>query len=148
KRGSMVPPRVANTLWASRGECTMKRSTWFVALAALWLGCSGLAAAQCAGQEQFAGFDLLQTTGGSQDDLRQVGLTDPTNPDGHSVTFTGVPLPRVTITGRAVSEVGTTDTIICRFNPLPTPVPTPNGFPVTIQIVALQLRGDAMYQPS
>jgi len=127
----------------------MKNITLFVGVAALLLACSGLAAAQCAGEEQFAGFDLLQTTGGSQDNLTSIGLTgDPPGPNGE-VTFTGVPLPRVTITGTAVSEVGTTDTIMCRFNPLPTPMPTPpTGVPVTIQVVALQLRGDALYQPA
>lgn len=123
----------------------MKNITLFVGVAALLLGCSGLAAAQCAGQEQFAGFDLLQTTGGSQDNLQSVGLTG-SNPDG-SVTFTGVALPPVTKTGVAVQEVGTTDSIVCRFNPLPNPIPS-TGVPVTIQMVALYLRGDATYQPN
>lgn len=126
----------------------MKNITLFVGVAALLLGCSGLAGAQCAGEEQFAGFDLLQTTGGSQDNLTSIGLTgDPPGPNGE-VTFTGVALPRVTITGTAVSEVGTTDTIMCRFNPLPTPLPTPAGAKVTIQVVALELKGDALYQPA
>lgn len=117
----------------------MKNIALFVGVAALLLACSGLAAAQCAGQEQFAGFDLLQTTGGSQDDLRSVGLTDPTSPDGFSVSFSGVPLPR--------TDAGTTDTIMCRFNPLPNPIPAA-GTPVTIQLVALYLKADAMYQPA
>lgn len=105
----------------------MKRITWFVTLAALLVSCSGLAAAQCAGQAG-AGFDLLQTTSGTQD----------TNPSSSlsAITFTGVALPG--------GGAGTADTVVCRIDALPNPIP-PSGALVHIQIVGLQLKGDSTY---
>jgi hypothetical protein len=108
----------------------MKRITWFLALAALLIGCAGLAGAQCAGQAG-GGFDLLQTTSGTQD----------TNPSSSlsSITFTGVPLPS--------GGVGTADTIVCRIDPLPNPIPS-GGATIHIQVVALQLSGSGTYTPT
>jgi hypothetical protein len=104
----------------------MKRFVWFLAVAALLLGCSGLAAAQCAGQN-FGGFDLLQTVNGTQDNSPGGGLG--------SVTFTGVPLG---------GQAGTADTIVCRETSLDNPIPA-GGQSVPIQVVALLLQGTAMY---
>jgi hypothetical protein len=105
----------------------MKRITWFVTLAALLVSCSGLAAAQCAGQAG-AGFDLLQTTSGTQDINPSSSLS--------AITFTGVPLPG--------GGAGTADTVVCRIDALPNPIPS-TGALVHIQIVGLQLKGDSTY---
>lgn len=103
----------------------MKRSTWLTVVALL-LACSGFAAAQCAGNANPGGYDLLQTFSGTQDDLTDQGLG--------VVTFTGVPLPR--------GVAGTADTVVCRKDPLPGQLPAT----INIQVVALNLKGDATYQ--
>ena len=105
----------------------MKRITWFVTLTALLLACCGLAAAQCAGNSNPGGYDLLQTSAGTQDDLSSIGLG--------VVSFSGSPLN---------GQVGTTDTIVCRITALPNPIP-PSGAVLSNQIVALQLSGDSTY---
>lgn len=106
----------------------MKRITWFAALAALLVSCSGLAAAQCAGVPSPGGFDLLSTFSGTQD----------TNPNSHlsAITFSGVALPG--------GLSGTADTIVCRKESLPSQIP-PNGTTLDIQIVALLLTGNGTY---
>lgn len=105
----------------------MKGISRFVMAAALLLGCSGLAIAQCAGIKNPGGFDLLQTVTGSQDNLSSIGLG--------TVTFTGTPLK---------GQVGTSDTIVCRITPLPNPVPA-GGATLNIQIVALFLQGNSTW---
>lgn len=106
----------------------MKGMIWFLVAAVLLLGCSELATAQCAGNTNVGGFDLLQTASGSQDDLSSLGLG--------TVSFSGVPLP--------FNGLGSTDTIVCRITPLPNPVPS-SGATLNIQIVALLLKGDTIY---
>ena len=105
----------------------MNRVFWVVTAAALLLGCSGLAAAQCAGHKNPGGFDLLQTFSGTQDNLTSIGLG--------IVDFTGSPLP---------GQVGTADTIVCRITPLPNPIPA-GGATLNIQVVALLLKGDTTF---
>lgn len=109
----------------------MKRITWFAALAALLVSCSGLAAAQCAGVSSPGGFDLLSTFSGTQD----------TNPNSHlsAITFNGVALPG--------GLSGTADTVVCRKEALPDQIPQ-TGTAVDIQIVALLLKGDGTYTDS
>lgn len=106
----------------------MKRITWFAALAALLVSCSGLAAAQCAGVSSPGGFDLLSTFSGTQD----------TNPNSHlsAITFDGMTLPG--------GLSGSADTIVCRKEALPSQIP-PGGTTLDIQIVALLLKGDGTY---
>lgn len=106
----------------------MKLTTWLVTIAALVVGCSGLAAAQCAGHLNPGGYDLIQTFNGTSDDLSSIGLG--------FVTFSGTPLPG--------GLAGNADTIVCRKDPLPAQVP-PEGVRLGIQIVALYLKGDATY---
>jgi len=106
----------------------MKRIIRLATAAALLLGCSGLAAAQCAGHKNPGGFDLLQTFKGTTDNLSKIGLG--------TVNFTGSPLPN--------GQVGTTDTIVCRITPLPNPIPV-GGATLNIQVVALLMSGDTMY---
>jgi uncharacterized protein YceK len=106
----------------------MKRFVWFLAVAALLLGCSGLAAAQCAGNSNPGGYDLLQTFSGTQDNLSSLGLG--------TVSFTGVPLPG--------GQAGTADTIVCRITSLPNPIPS-GGATLNIQVVALLLTGNTIY---
>lgn len=106
----------------------MKGMIRFLITAVLLLGCSGFATAQCAGNTNIGGFDLLQTASGSQDDLSSLGLG--------TVSFSGVPLP--------FGGLGTTDTIVCRITPLPNPIPS-GGATLNIQIVALLLQGSAIY---
>jgi hypothetical protein len=115
----------------STGERDMRHITWFFAVAALLLGCSASAAAQCAGNNtsSVGGYDLLQTMTGTQDNLSSLGLG--------TVTFSGSPLP----------GVGTTDTIVCRITPLPSPIPS-GGATLNIQVVALLLSGNATYTNS
>lgn len=106
----------------------MKRFTWLVTVAALLVSCSGLAAAQCARVSSPGGFDLLSTFTGTQD----------TNPNSQlsAITFNGVTLPG--------GLAGSADTIICRKEALPNPIPQ-NGANIDIQIVALYLKGDGTY---
>ena len=106
----------------------MKGMICFLIAVVLLLGCSGLATAQCAGNTNVGGFDLLQTASGSQDDLSSLGLG--------TVSFSGVPV--------SFPALGTTDTIVCRITPLPNPVPS-GGATLNIQIVALLLQGSAIY---
>ncbi len=106
----------------------MKRIIWFVTTAALFISCTGLAVAQCAGNQNPGGYDLLQTFSGSQDNLSSLGLG--------TVQFTGVALPG--------GKAGNADTIVCRITPLPSPIPT-GGATLNIQIVALLLTGSAQY---
>ncbi|HEY6350989.1 MAG TPA: hypothetical protein VI636_16425 [Candidatus Angelobacter sp.] len=106
----------------------MKRITWFVTVAALLVGCSGLAAAQCAGNLNPGGYDLLSTFSGTQDNLSSIGLG--------VVTFSGVALPGGT--------AGGADTVVCRITPLPASIP-PGGSTLNIQIVALYLQGSSTY---
>jgi hypothetical protein len=105
----------------------MKRITWLVTVAALVVGCSGLAAAQCAGHLNPGGYDLIQTFNGSSDNLSGMGLG--------FVTFSGVPLPG--------GVAGNADTIVCRLDPLPDPIGS--GATLKVQIVALYLKGDTTY---
>src|SRR5215470_11550148 len=107
----------------------MKRITWLVTVAALLVSCSGLAAAQCAGNSNPGGYDLLSTFSGTQDNLTSIGLG--------VVTFTGVALPGGT--------AGNADTVVCRIDHLPSPIP-PSGSTLNIQIVALYLQGNSTYQ--
>jgi hypothetical protein len=102
----------------------MKLIAWFVTVVVLLAGCLGIAAAQCAGNVNPGGFDLLQTPSGSTDNLSSIGLG--------TVTFQGVALP-------SIAGVGTSDTIVCRINPLPNPIPS-GGATLNIQIVALLLQ--------
>jgi len=102
----------------------MKRITWFVAVVALATVCSGIAAAQCAGNVNPGGFDLLQTPSGSTDNLSSIGLG--------TVTFQGVALP-------SVVQAGSADTVVCRISPLTYPIPS-GGETLNIQIVALLLQ--------
>jgi hypothetical protein len=106
----------------------MKRITWLVTVAALAVGCSGLAAAQCAGHLNPGGYDLIQTFNGTRDDLSSIGLG--------VVTFSGVPLPG--------GLAGNADTIVCRLDPLPGSIGS-EGASLKMQIVALLLKGDTMY---
>jgi len=106
----------------------MKGMIWFSIAVVLLLGCAGLATAQCAGNSNVGGFDLLQTASGSQDDLSSLGLG--------TVSFSGVPV--------SFPALGSTDTIVCRITPLPNPVPS-GGATLNIQIVALLLQGSAIY---
>lgn len=106
----------------------MKGMIWFLIAVVLLLGCSGLATAQCAGNTNVGGFDLLQTASGSQDNLSSLGLG--------TVSFSGVPL--------SFPALGSTDTIVCRITPLPGSIPS-GGATLNIQIVALLLRGNAIY---
>lgn len=111
----------------------MKQMIWLLTVAVLLLGCSGLAAAQCAGNNtnNVGGYDLLQTSSGTQDNLTSLGLG--------TVTFSGVPLQ--------VDGVGTADTIVCRITLLPNPIPA-SGATLNIQVVALLLSGNAIYTNS
>jgi hypothetical protein len=106
----------------------MKRIVWFATVAALLVVCSGLTAAQCAGNQNPGGYDLLSTFNGSQDNLSSIGLG--------VVTFAGVALPG--------GKAGGADTVVCRITPLPNPIP-PGGATLNIQIVALYLQGDSTY---
>lgn len=106
----------------------MERITLLLTTAVLLLGCSGLAAAQCAGNKGPGGFDLLQTFGGTKDDLTHAGLG--------MVNFVGSPL---------MGQVGNADTIICRIDHLPNPVPA-GGKQLSIQVVALKMHGDTFYR--
>lgn len=106
----------------------MKGINWFLIAIVLLLGCSGLATAQCAGNTNVGGFDLLQTASGSQDDLSSLGLG--------TVSFSGVPL--------SFPALGSADTIVCRITPLPNSIPS-GGATLNIQIVALLLQGNAIY---
>ncbi len=106
----------------------MKAMIWFLIAVVLLLGCSGLATAQCSGNSNVGGFDLLQTASGSQDNLSSLGLG--------TVSFSGVPLP--------FAGLGSTDTIVCRITPLPNSIPS-GGATLNIQIVALLLQGSAIY---
>jgi hypothetical protein len=106
----------------------MKRIIWFATVAALLVGCSGFATAQCAGNANPGGYDLLSTFSGTQDDLSSIGLG--------VVSFTGVPLPG--------GLAGNADTIVCRIDALPNPIPAA-GAPLNIQVVALLLKGDTQY---
>jgi|SRR5271170_4944166 len=99
----------------------MKRIAWFLTI--ILAGCSGIAAAQCAGNLNPGGYDLLQTPSGSTDNLSSIGLGN--------VTFQGVALP-------SVASVGMADTIVCRITPLTYPIPG-TGEGLNIQIVALLL---------
>lgn len=103
----------------------MRRIVWFAAVLALLLVCAGLAAAQCAGNQNPGGFDLLSTFNGTTDNSPGGGLP--------AVNFVGVPLPN--------GVAGSADTIVCRLDPLPNPVPT-LGAKLRIQIVALLLQSD------
>ena len=103
----------------------MKRITLFATLAALLVGCSGWMAAQCAGQVNPGGFDLLSTFSGTQDNLSGNGLG--------VVNFSGVPLPG--------NKAGNADTIVCRKEALPLQLPAT----LDIQIVAMLLKGDTTY---
>jgi hypothetical protein len=103
----------------------MKRITLFATLVAMLVGCSGWMAAQCAGQVNPGGFDLLSTFSGTQDDLSNNGLG--------VVQFTGVPLPG--------NKAGNADTIVCRKQALPLQLPAT----LDVQIVALLLKGDSTY---
>lgn len=114
----------------------MKRIIWAVTAASLLLGCSRLAVAQCAGHKNPGGFDLLQTFGGTKDDLTKVGIGLGTGPDTGPVMFTGMPLG---------GQVGNADTIICRIDPLPGSI-SPGGSRLNIQVVALLMHGDSTYQ--
>jgi hypothetical protein len=107
----------------------MKRNVWFATVAVLLVCCSGLAAAQCAGNLNPGGYDLLSTFSGTQDDLSSIGLG--------VVTFTGVALPG--------GKAGSADTVVCRITPLPTPI-GPSGATLNIQVVALFLQGDSTYR--
>jgi hypothetical protein len=102
----------------------MKRIAWFVAVVGLLAGCSGITAAQCAGNVNPGGFDLLQTPSGSTDNLSSIGLG--------TVTFQGVALP-------SIVQAGTADTVVCRITPLTYPIPG-GGETLNIQIVALLLQ--------
>jgi hypothetical protein len=102
----------------------MKPIAWLLTSVALLAGCSGIAAAQCAGNANPGGYDLLQTSNGTQDNLSSVGLG--------TVTFQGLALP-------SSIGAGTTDTIVCRITPLPNPIPS-GGATLQIQIVALYLQ--------
>jgi hypothetical protein len=102
----------------------MKRIAWFVAVVGLLAGCSGIVAAQCAGNVNPGGFDLLQTPNGSTDDLSSIGLG--------TVTFQGVALP-------SIAQAGTADTVVCRITPLTYPIPS-GGETLNIQIVGLLLQ--------
>ncbi|HEV3041179.1 MAG TPA: hypothetical protein VHA33_25660 [Candidatus Angelobacter sp.] len=104
----------------------MKRIILFATLAAMLVGCSGWMAAQCAGQLNPGGFDLLSTFSGTQDDLTVNGLG--------VVNFSGQPLPG--------NKAGNADTIVCRKEALPSQLPAT----LDIQIVALLLKGDSTYQ--
>jgi hypothetical protein len=106
----------------------MKRIVWSTTVAALLVVCSGLAAAQCAGNQNPGGYDLLSTFSGTQDDLSSIGLG--------VVTFTGVALPG--------GKAGGADTVVCRITHLPAPIP-PGGATLNIQIVGLYLQGDSTY---
>jgi hypothetical protein len=102
----------------------MKRIAWLATVVVgLLVGCSGIVAAQCAGNVNPGGYDLLSTGSGTQDNLSSAGLG--------TVTFQGVALP-------SSAEAGTADTIVCRITPLPNPIP-PGGATLQIQIVALSL---------
>lgn len=104
----------------------MKRIVWFATVLALLLVGAGLAAAQCAGNQNPGGFDLLSTFNGTTDNSPGGGLPP--------VNFVGVPLPPNGVAGSA-------DTIVCRLNPLPNPIPS-TGAKIPIQIVALLLQSD------
>jgi hypothetical protein len=96
----------------------MKRITWLLTVLTLLVGCSGFAAAQCTSGT--GGYDLLQTSSGTQDNLSSVGLG--------TVTFQGVPLP-------SSAQAGTADTIVWREGPVP-----PSGGCINIQVIALYLQ--------
>ncbi|MGA7217330.1 MAG: hypothetical protein WBX38_03395 [Candidatus Sulfotelmatobacter sp.] len=102
----------------------MKRIMWYVTALALLAGCSGIAVAQCAGNSNPGGFDLLQTSNGTLDNLSSAGLG--------TVNFQGLALP-------SGIEAGSSDTIVCRITPLPNPIPS-GGATLNIQIVALYLQ--------
>jgi hypothetical protein len=101
----------------------MKYIAWLVAVVLL-VGYSGIATAQCAGNVNPGGFDLLQTPNGSTDNLSSIGLG--------TVTFQGIALP-------SIAQAGTSDTIVCRITPLTYPIPS-GGETLNIQIVALLLQ--------
>jgi hypothetical protein len=102
----------------------MKPIAWFATIASLLALCIGTAAAQSCPTGPGGGYDLLLTSGGTQDNLSSVGLG--------TVTFQGLPLP-------GVAQAGTADTIVERLDAVPNPIPQ-NGACIPIQIIALSLQ--------